>query len=73
MESVSWMIFGDGCVGHKCMDMAVTQSTTWRRARIPLYLSYGLGKAEYSSLADKNFRVRRSRTLSYVIRTEHSL
>ncbi len=20
MENVSWKIFGDGCVGHKCMD-----------------------------------------------------
>jgi hypothetical protein len=23
MENISWIIFGDGCVGHKCMDMAV--------------------------------------------------
>ncbi len=22
MENVSWIIFGDGCVGHKCMDMS---------------------------------------------------
>ncbi len=28
MESVSWMIFGDECVGRKCIDMTVTQSTT---------------------------------------------
>jgi hypothetical protein len=72
MENVNWMIFGDGCVGHKCMDMAVARPTTWRRARSLLYLKYGLGKAEYLSLADKNFRVRRSHALSYTIRTEHS-
>ncbi len=28
MENVSWMMFGDGCVGHKCIDTTVTQSTT---------------------------------------------
>ena len=28
MENVSWKIFGDGCVGHKCMDTAVARSTT---------------------------------------------
>jgi hypothetical protein len=28
MGNVSWMIFGDGCVGHKCMDTTVAQSTT---------------------------------------------
>jgi hypothetical protein len=52
MENVRWKIFEDGCVGHKCMDMAVARPTTWRRARNPLYLKYGLGKAKYSSLAD---------------------
>jgi hypothetical protein len=52
MESISWIIFGDGCVGHKCMGKTVTQSTTQRRARNPHYLKYGLGKAEDSSLAD---------------------
>ncbi len=52
MENVSLKIFGDGCVGHKCMDMTVARPTTSRRARNPLYLKYGLGKAEYSSLAN---------------------
>jgi hypothetical protein len=28
LESISWIIFGDGCVGHKCMDTTVTRSTT---------------------------------------------
>jgi hypothetical protein len=28
MENVSWKIFGDGCVGHKCMDTTVAQPTT---------------------------------------------
>jgi hypothetical protein len=27
MENVSWKIFGDECVGHKCMDMAVARTT----------------------------------------------
>ncbi len=52
IENVSWMIFGDGCVGHKCMDMAVARSTAWRRVRNLLYLKYGLGKEEYLSLTD---------------------
>jgi hypothetical protein len=52
MEIVGWMIFGDGCIGHKCMDTTVARPTTSRRARSPLYLKYGLGKAEYSSLTD---------------------
>jgi hypothetical protein len=46
------MIFGDGCVGHKCMDMAVVRPTTFQRVRSLLYLKYGLGKAEYLSLAN---------------------
>jgi hypothetical protein len=28
IENVSWKIFGDGCVGHKCMDMTVARPTT---------------------------------------------
>jgi hypothetical protein len=52
MENVSWMIFEDGRVGHKCMDTAVARPTAKRRARSPLYLKYGLGKAVYLSLAD---------------------
>jgi hypothetical protein len=28
MEKVNWMIFGDGCVSHKCMDTTVARSTT---------------------------------------------
>jgi hypothetical protein len=28
MENLSWKIFGDGCVGHKCMDMTVARPTT---------------------------------------------
>jgi hypothetical protein len=52
MENVSWKIFGDGCVSHKCIDTTVARPTTQRRARNPLYLKYGLGKAEYLSLAD---------------------
>jgi hypothetical protein len=28
MENVGWKMFEDGCVGHKCMDMAVAQPTT---------------------------------------------
>jgi hypothetical protein len=28
MENVSWKIFGDGCVGHKCMNMTVARPTT---------------------------------------------
>jgi hypothetical protein len=27
-ENVSWIIFGDGCVGHKCMDTMVARPTT---------------------------------------------
>ncbi len=27
VENVSWMIFGDGCVGHKCMDTTVARPT----------------------------------------------
>ena len=52
IENVSWMIFGDGCVGHKGIDMAVARSTAWRRVRNLLYLKYGLGKEEYLSLTD---------------------
>jgi hypothetical protein len=52
MENVSWKIIGDGCVGHKCMDTTVARPTTYRRARNPLYLKYGLGKVEYLSLAN---------------------
>jgi hypothetical protein len=52
MENVSWIIVGDGCVGHKHMDTTVARPTTQRRARNPLYVKYGLGKAEYLSLAD---------------------
>jgi hypothetical protein len=52
MENISWIISGDGCVGHKCVDMAVARPTTQRRARSLLYLKYGLGKAEYLSLTD---------------------
>jgi hypothetical protein len=52
MEKVGWIIFGEGCVGHKCMDTTVARPTTKRRARNPLYFKYGLGKAEYSSLAN---------------------
>jgi hypothetical protein len=40
------------------------------KTKNPLYLKYGLGKVEYSSLANLNFRVRRSHALA--IRTEHS-
>jgi hypothetical protein len=54
------------------MGMVVARATTQRRARNPLYLKYGLGKAEYSSLADKSLRVSRSHALSYAIRTKHS-
>ncbi len=43
-----------------------------RRARKPLYLKYGLQKAEYSSLAGLSLRVSRSHALSYTIRTKHS-
>jgi hypothetical protein len=28
MENVSWRIFEDGCVGHKCMDTTVARPTT---------------------------------------------
>jgi hypothetical protein len=28
MEDISWKIFGDGYVGHKCMDMTVARPTT---------------------------------------------
>ncbi len=28
MENLSWEIFGDGCVGHKSMDMTVARPTT---------------------------------------------
>ncbi len=48
MENISWIIFGDGCVSHKYMDMTVARPTTKRRARNPLYLKYGLRKVEYS-------------------------
>jgi hypothetical protein len=58
MENVSWMIFGDGCVSHKYMDTTVARSTSWRRARNPLYLKYGLRKAEYLSHAEEYFRVK---------------
>jgi hypothetical protein len=27
MKNVSWKIFGDGCVGHKCMDLIVARPT----------------------------------------------
>ncbi len=49
---LSWKIFGDGCVSHKCMDTTDTRPTTLRRARNPLYLNYGLGKAEYLSFTE---------------------
>ena len=52
MENISLIIFGDGYVGDKCMDMTVARPTTKRRARNPCYLKYGLGKAEYLSLAN---------------------
>ncbi len=52
MENVSWKIFEDGYVGHKCMDMTVARLTTQRRARNLLYLKYGLGKVEYSTLVN---------------------
>jgi hypothetical protein len=52
MENISWKIFGDGCVDHKCMDTTVARPTTWRRARNPIYLKYGLRKAEYLSFTD---------------------
>jgi hypothetical protein len=68
MENVSWKIFGDG-FSHKCMEMTVARPTTKRRARNPHYLEYGLGKAEYSSLANKSFKMSRSHALSYAIRT----
>ncbi len=72
MVNVIWKMFGDGCVGHKCMETTVTRPNTLRRASIPLCLKYGLGKAEYSSLAKEYFRVSRSHALSYMITTEHS-
>jgi hypothetical protein len=50
MENISWKIFGDGCVGHKCIYRTVARPNTKRRARNPLYLKYGLGKAEYLSV-----------------------
>jgi hypothetical protein len=28
MENVSWKIFRDGCVSHKCMDMTVARPKT---------------------------------------------
>jgi hypothetical protein len=52
MQNISWKIFGDGCVGHKCVDMTVARPTTQRRARNLLYLKYGLGKPEYSNLTN---------------------
>jgi hypothetical protein len=51
MENVSWMIFGDECVGHKCMDMTVARPNI-EKCKNLLYLKYGLAKAEYLSLAD---------------------
>ena len=65
------MIFGDVCVGHKCMDTTVAQPTTQKRARNPRSLKYGLGKVEYLSLTNQSFRVRKSHVLNYMIRTEH--
>ncbi len=72
MANISMMIFGERCVGHKCMDMVVVRPTTYRRARSLLYLKNGLGKAKYLSLANWNFRVRRLHTLIYVVKAEHS-
>jgi hypothetical protein len=42
------------------------------KSKKTVYLKYGIGKAEYSSLTNKSFRVSRSHTLSYRITTEHS-
>ncbi len=52
MENISWEIFGDGCVGHKCMDMTVARPTTKGSARNLLNLTYGLENVEYLSLAN---------------------
>jgi hypothetical protein len=52
MENVSWKIFGDECVGHKCMYTTVARPTTYRRVRNLLYHKCRLEKAEYSSLAN---------------------
>ncbi len=39
MEDVSWRIFGDGCDGPNCMDIAVTRPETKRGMQSILILS----------------------------------